>query len=91
MLNYPNINLLFFLLQNQYRVLLGFGQGKFADGGLILGLSQFKELPQLPLEMTFNLNKAKIDSKTIILLHKSKSLTHSVSSNSDLCICSESL
>jgi hypothetical protein len=51
----------------------GFGQVKFADGGLILGLSQFKELPQLPLEMTLNLKKLKIDSKTIILLHKSKS------------------
>ncbi len=27
----------------------GFGQGKFAYGGLILGLSQFTLLPQLPL------------------------------------------
>jgi len=29
----------------------GFGQAKFAYGGSVLGSSQFKHLPQLPLKM----------------------------------------
>jgi hypothetical protein len=35
----------------------GFEQAKFADGGPILGLSQFTQLPKLPLKMTLNLKK----------------------------------
>jgi len=31
------------------------GQAKFADGGLILGLSQVTQLPQLPLKTTLSL------------------------------------
>jgi len=52
-----------------YRAFHGFGQAKFADGGLILGLSQFAQLPQLPLKMMLDSKKIKIDSKIIILLH----------------------
>jgi len=36
--------------RRQSRLFHGFGQGKFAYGGLILGLSQFLLLPQLPLK-----------------------------------------
>jgi hypothetical protein len=33
-----------------YRVFTGFGQGKFAYGGTVLGSIQFTLLPQLPLK-----------------------------------------
>jgi len=59
----------------------GFGQTKFAYGGLIIGSSQFTLLgllPQLPLIMMLSLKVVKIDSKTSNLLCKSKSVTHSV-------------
>jgi len=46
-----------------------FGQAKFADGGLILGLSQVTQLPQLPLKTTLSLKKIKINSKIIFSLH----------------------
>ncbi len=36
-------------------------QAKFAHGGSILGSSQFKLLPQLPLKMTLNFKIVKID------------------------------
>jgi len=39
-----------------------FGQAKFTDGGLVLGLSQFSVLPQLPPKM-LSLKVVKIDSK----------------------------
>jgi hypothetical protein len=53
-----------------YNVFHGFGQAKFASGGLILGSSQFSQLPQLPV---------KDDPKIIISLHKSKSVKHALS------------
>jgi len=43
-----------------YRVFHGFGQAKFADGGSILGSSQFMQLPQLPLKMMLDLKKSKL-------------------------------
>jgi len=46
----------------------GFKQAKFAYGGLILGLSQFSLLPQLPLKTMLDLKMVKIDSKIIISL-----------------------
>jgi hypothetical protein len=54
------------------------GQAKLAFGGSILGLRQFTLLSQLPLKKMLNLNLVKINSKIIILLHQSKSMTHSV-------------
>jgi len=51
-----------------YRVFHEFGQAKFADGGLILGSSQFTQLPQLPLKMRHNLKVVKINSKTLITI-----------------------
>jgi len=38
------------LLHCTYRVFHRYGQAKFPDGGLVLGSSQFSNLPQLPLE-----------------------------------------
>jgi len=38
-----------------YRVFHGFGQAKFANGGSILGLSQFTLQPQLPLKTMLSL------------------------------------
>jgi len=52
----------------------GLGQVKFADGGLILGSSQFTQMPQLPLKMTLVLKKVKRDSKIIISFPLSKSV-----------------
>jgi len=34
-----------------FKVLHRFGQEIFAEGGLILGTSQFTQLPQLPLKL----------------------------------------
>jgi len=39
-----------------------------ADGGLILGSSQFTQLPQVHLQAMLHLKTVKIDSKIIILL-----------------------
>jgi len=61
-----------------HRAFRGFGQAKFADGGSILGSSQFTQLPLLPLKITLNLKKAKINSKIIILRCQSKSVTQFV-------------
>jgi len=52
-----------------YRAFQGFGQAKFAYGGSILGVSQFKLLPQLPLKTVLLLKVVKINSKIIISLH----------------------
>jgi len=41
----------------------GFGQAKFAYGGLILGSSQFTLLPKLPLKMMLSLKVVKFYSK----------------------------
>jgi len=56
----------------------GFGQAKFADGGSILDWRQFTLLPQLPLEKTLDSKVVKTDSKIIISLSQSKSVTHYV-------------
>jgi len=41
----------------------GFDQAKVANGGSILGLSQFTLLPQLPLKTMLSFKVVKIDSK----------------------------
>jgi len=45
-----------------------FGKLNKADGGSILGSSQFTQLSQLSLKIMFDLKMVKIDSKIIILL-----------------------
>ena len=52
-----------------YRAFYGFGQAKFANGGLILGSSRFTLLSQLPLKMMLGLKVVIIDSKIIISFH----------------------
>jgi len=42
-------------------VFQGFGQAKFAYGGLILGSSHFTLLPKLPLKMMLDLKVVKTD------------------------------
>ncbi len=54
------------------------GQAKFAYSGLILGSSKFTLLLQLPLKLKLNLKVLNVDSKIIMSLILSKSLTHSV-------------
>jgi len=51
-----------------YRAFHGFGQAKYAYGGLTLESSKFKLLPQLPLKMMLDLTVIKIYSKIIISL-----------------------
>jgi hypothetical protein len=46
---YPMNDLFFLLSETAFQ---GFGHVQFAYGGLILGLSQFTQLPQLPVKMT---------------------------------------
>jgi len=48
-----------------YRVFHGFGQAKFPSGSLVLGLSQFSILPQLPSKIMLDSKvvKIKIDPK----------------------------
>jgi len=46
-----------------------FGKLNKADGGSILGSSQFTQLSQLSLKIMFDLKVVKMDSKIIILLH----------------------
>jgi len=41
----------------------GLGQAKISYGGLILGLSQFTLLPQLPPKMMLGLKMVKVESK----------------------------
>jgi hypothetical protein len=41
-------------INRKYRAFRGFGQAKFSNGGSVLGLSQFTQMPQLPLKMTLN-------------------------------------
>ena len=55
-----------------------FWQAKIAYGGLVLGSSQFLILTQLPSKMRLASKLVKIDSKIIISLYSSKSLTLSV-------------
>jgi hypothetical protein len=54
--------------KNNYTAVHGFGQAKFSDGGMVLFLSQFSILPQLPLKMMLDLKMVKIDPIIIILL-----------------------
>jgi len=61
-----------------YRAFHRFGQAKFPDGGSILGSKQFLILSQLPSKILLNSKVVKINQKIIILLCKSKSVTHSV-------------
>jgi hypothetical protein len=42
-----------------------FGQAKFPDGGLVLGLSQFSILPQLPPKIPLDSKVDKINLKII--------------------------
>ena len=51
---------------NFYRAFHSFRQAKIANGGLILGLSRFSLLPQLPYKMMLDSKVVKIDSKIII-------------------------
>jgi len=45
-----------------------FGQAKFPDGGLILGLSKFSILPQLPPKILLDSKVVHINPKIIISL-----------------------
>jgi len=47
----------YFSIDNLYRAFKRFGHAKFAYGGLILGSSQFPQLPQLPLKTMLDLKK----------------------------------
>jgi len=51
-----------------YREFHGFGKAKFPDGGLVLGLSQFLILPQLPPKILLSSKVIKINPKIIISL-----------------------
>jgi hypothetical protein len=53
---------------NTFRAFHRFGQAKFPDGGLVLGLSQFSILSQLTPKILLDSNVIKIDPKTIISL-----------------------
>jgi hypothetical protein len=46
-----------------HRAFHRFGQGKFPDGGSVLGSSQFSVLPQLPPKTMLSLKEVKIDLK----------------------------
>jgi hypothetical protein len=61
-----------------YGVFHGFGQVKFAYGGLGKGSSQFLLLSQLPQKMTLVTKMFNKYLKIIILLCQFKSVTHSV-------------
>ena len=61
-----------------YRAFHRFGQTQIADSGLVLGSSQCSFLSQLPQKMTLASKVVKIDSKIIISLSYSKSVTQSV-------------
>jgi len=49
------------MIKLYYRAFHGFGQAKFPDGGLGLGLSQFSILPQLPPKIQLSSNVVKIN------------------------------
>jgi hypothetical protein len=59
----------FCLLLKWYRAFHRFRQTKLLDGGLVLGLSQFSILPQLPHKMMLGFKVFKIDFK-ISILHR---------------------
>ncbi len=66
------------LILSSYRAFHWFEQAKFLVGGSVLGSSQFSILPQLPPKIMLFLKMVKINPRIIILLHKSKSMSHSV-------------
>jgi len=68
----------FYFSHCSYRAFHGFGQVKFPDGCLVLGLSQFLILPKLPPKILFDSKVVKIDPKIIISLRLSKYVTQSV-------------
>ena len=51
-----------------YRAIHRFGESKIANDGLVLGLSQFSILPELPYKMMLDSKVVKNDSKIIISL-----------------------
>jgi len=51
-----------------YRAFHGFGEAKFPDGDLVLGLGQFLILPQLPPKILLESKVVKIEPKIIISL-----------------------
>jgi len=53
-------------LRKNYRAFHRFGRAKFANGGQVLGSSQFSLQPQLPYKMMLASKVVKIDSKIII-------------------------
>jgi len=55
-------------MTTNYRAFHGFGQAKFTNGGLVLGLSQLSLLPQLPPNILLDSKVVKIEPKIIILL-----------------------
>ena len=55
---------------------------KFVDVGLVLGSSKFLLLPQLPKKRCLLQKWSKRDSKIIISLRVSKSVTHSIAARS---------
>jgi len=55
-------------VHHSYRAFHRFGQAKIANGGLVLGSSQFSLLPQLPYKMVLDSKVVKIESKIIISL-----------------------
>jgi hypothetical protein len=57
-----------------YSVFQGFSKAKSANGGLILSLSQFLILPQLPQNIKLASKVVKVDSKKSSLYLRSKSL-----------------
>jgi len=64
--------------ENIYIMFHKLGQVKFPDDGLVLGLSQFSILPQLPPKIMLNSKVVEIDPNIIISFCQSKSVTHSV-------------
>ncbi len=70
---------LWFWSSQTYSVFHGFGQTKFAYGGLILGSNQFSHLPHNASKREFALKAVISDSKIFAPCCKSKSLKHTVS------------
>jgi len=64
-----------------YRAFHRFEQALFAYGGIVLGLSQFTLLPQLPLKTKLNSKVVKIEQKIIISLCQCKFVKYSVESD----------
>jgi len=72
------LSLKFSEITDFHRAFHRFGQTKFPDGGLALGLSQFSILPKLHQKTMLALKGVKIDSKISNSSRESKSATPSV-------------